>query len=134
MNQKDRKKYEFFKHQFIGNNSFQKIIPNIFDTVGVIGTGLSKFVKTHCLSGTIVNLILEAGHFDTTIVLWLGNSQVQSILSYTNLQVNEGLQQHLDIFGEATYDRVNNQSNEVKRTRKKKVEETDANAVKRVKI
>ena len=123
-NSKGTHKSNFFRKQVIGKNSFRKIVPNLCAKVGITGTGVNDCVTTHGLRGTMITLLLEAGHADTTIMLRSGHSQVQSVLNYTNLQGNEGLQQQMDMFRDTGSKRKGTDSLDENETKQQKLERT----------
>ena len=89
----------FFKNQYLGRNTFSKIVKDVCASNGISGTRRKRGITTHGTRGTVKALFVEAGHSDSAIAMRTRHRDPKYLKNYQNMRGWVGERQQCDILG-----------------------------------
>lgn len=78
-------------------NIFDKMVIKICEEVGVKGSGLQDHMTNHGLRASMISALIDSGHYDASIFLRTGNTRLDDLERYHNIQSVEGSLQQFGV-------------------------------------
>lgn len=75
----------FLHKQNLGRNTFFGNVKRVCNDLGIRADSAGNSVTTHGLRATMVSLLINAGYYDSTIILRTGHRNIASLRNYHNL-------------------------------------------------
>lgn len=98
LNRGQVKEEKYFKAQHLGKKFFYNAVKNMCLEANITGTGVNDYVTNHGIRSSMISLLIEAGHTDSSIILRTGHTNTNTLARYHHLEGAEGLKQQIDLF------------------------------------